>query len=179
MSWAATTASGFTTFTNPLNSSDMPNNINNSTSNDSFSSPQYERVWSSHRKQWISDLGIREEPLPAKVPSTLEAAFCLWQPSIQQTSTVLDLLSWGSSQNQHAGLTWPFLSMAAAQSDDWALEFWSFKSPGCSVVHRQPKELQQLLVVCVDEVSRLLPTVVLQPWVSTQWQKVAERKHYG
>lgn len=42
-----------------------------------------------------------------------------------------------------------------------------------SVVVSQAEELQQLLVLLVDEVSRLLPAVVLQLGVSTQREEVA------
>lgn len=46
--------------------------------------------------------------------------------------------------------------------------------PQGSVVGPQPEELQQLLVVRLDEVSRLLAAVVLQLGVGTERQEVAE-----
>lgn len=45
-----------------------------------------------------------------------------------------------------------------------------------SVIDSQPEELLQLLVVCVNEVSRFLPAVVLQFGVGTQREKVAGKK---
>lgn len=50
---------------------------------------------------------------------------------------------------------------------------WDFHSLKFSVIDGQPKELQQLLAVFVDEVDRLLPAVILQHRVGTQGEKVA------
>lgn len=44
-----------------------------------------------------------------------------------------------------------------------------------SIIDSQPEELQQLLVVRLDEVGRLLPAVVLQLGIGTQREKVAVR----
>lgn len=127
-------------------------------------------------------LEIRGDPLVAKVHSTQEAANQLCQPSIHQTSTVLDFPSWGSWQNHDAGLMWLLLSTVSEQSVDWALAVrWvcGLKGKVFSVIDSQPKNLQQLLVVWVDEVSRRLAAVILQLRVSTQREKVAERKQYN
>ncbi len=51
----------------------------------------------------------------------------------------------------------------------------SFKSQIFSVIDSQPEELQQLLVVRLNEVSRLLPAVVLQLRVGSQREEVAGR----
>lgn len=50
---------------------------------------------------------------------------------------------------------------------------WDFNTLKFSVIDGQPKELQQLLAVFVDEVGRLLPALILQLRVGAQWQKVA------
>lgn len=58
--------------------------------------------------------------------------------------------------------------------------FWTtvkLKGPlGSSVVDRQPKEPQQLLVLRLNEVSRLLAALILQLGVGAQRQQVAEGK---
>lgn len=71
-------------------------------------------------------------------------------------------------QNDGLSLFFPVQELpgnCVLDSDFSTLEF--------SVIYSQPKELQQLLAVFVDEVCWLLSTVVLQLGVGTKGQKVA------
>lgn len=68
--------------------------------------------------------------------------------------------------------------MTAERSADRPVGFrldQNFDNQVSSVIDGQAEELRQLLVLLVDEISWLLPTVVLQLGVSTQREEVPGR----
>lgn len=107
--------------------------------------------------QWLASASLQKTP---------QAPPVLLTPQAQ---------SWTSGAKTASHLrarTCPLSFLVREQLGNFVLD-WDFNTLKFSVVDSQPKQLQQLLAVFVDEVGWLLPALILQLRVGAQGQKVA------
>lgn len=158
----------------------MPNNINFQ-SNVSFSSLQYQKTPEA-LTGYSNCPAADPRPAPSS-KSSLHSGGGRRAPvsppssSHPQSFTPRAEVAHRTRTPDWCGLFRPSLPNSRVTGQWVSGQFCGFKSRRVSIIGCQPEELQQLLVVRVNEVGRLLPAVVLQLRVGPQWEEVAGRKH--